>query len=115
LCSRFACSASNRARADAGDSWKLSDGMWQSAQDRPFPPMCLRLPSLNAARPRATASQGASPQSSFVAPFPAPMATAAKESTTRLKKILSAFHGLFMGDNVPTPPGAGLRELIEFR
>src|SRR4029450_11344434 len=74
LRARVADIASNRALPPAGESWNESDGMWQSAHARPFPPSSLRLRSLNAARPRATSSHGELPQLSFVAPFPWAMA-----------------------------------------
>ncbi len=44
--------AVNRARAAAGVSWKLSETMWQSAQERPFPPRPARVPSWKPALPR---------------------------------------------------------------
>lgn len=58
LRARLASNASNRAPAAEGESWNESDGTWQSAHARPFPPSCVSLRSLNAARPRATQSQG---------------------------------------------------------
>jgi hypothetical protein len=60
---RLFSSLSNRSLAAAGESWKLSDGMWQSAHARPFPPRpCNRL-SKNARKPRTTASHGFLPHS----------------------------------------------------
>jgi hypothetical protein len=70
FCSNFSRSASNRALAAAGESWKPSDGMWQSAHERPLPPSWFRLRSLKALRPRATTSHGCSSQLSCIAPFP---------------------------------------------
>src|SRR5206468_33667 len=101
----LASSPSNRASAAAGESWKPSDGMWQSAHARPFPPSLLRLRSLKAARPRATASHGRSSQLSFVAPFPfepcpkpvcGHTAAIAPMTASKLKKAMTGFLNLHM-------------------
>ena len=82
--------------------------MWQSAHDRPFPPSCLRLRSLKATRPRATASHGRSSQLSLVAPGwvgpcpkpvrgqKAPAAPITPISVSTDQKEMSAFLELFM-------------------
>src|SRR5437588_3982285 len=105
LCARSASSASNRACAAAGESWKPSDGMWQSAQARPFPPSFLSLRSLKALRPRATASHGPSSQLSFIAPFgfwscPKPVCgltvAIAPTKVSKQRKALTEFLDLYM-------------------
>src|SRR6266545_902074 len=112
LCSRAACSAANRACAPAGESWKFSEGMWQSAHARPLPPSWLRLRSLKAVRPRATASHGLSSQLSCVGPLgfescPKPVlgltavivptrASKPKKATTELLSLFIVFlHSFF--------------------
>ena len=52
-----------RLHAAPATSWKLSVGMWQSAQARPLVSSPSSLRSKNASSPRATASHGSPPHS----------------------------------------------------